>query len=85
MLTVFRSLLSAVLAPVIPLLCIIALTVAQPLLMQTFLNFLSEPDDGTQEQKNRGWGLVAAYGIVYMSVAVRISLPVFPLHHRLSP
>jgi ATP-binding cassette, subfamily C (CFTR/MRP), member 1 len=73
MITVFRSLLSAVLAPVIPLLCILALTVTQPLLLQTFLEFLSEPDDGTQEQMNRGWGLVAAYATVYISVAVRVS------------
>lgn len=75
MMTVFRSLLPAVLAPVIPLLCIIALTVTQPLLMQTFLQFLSEPDDGTQEQMNRGWGLVAAYAIVYISVAVCTAPP----------
>lgn len=74
MITVFRSLLAPLFAPVIPLLCIIALTVAQPLMMQTFLQFLSEPEDGTQKQKNRGWGLVGAYGIVYMSVAVRIFL-----------
>lgn len=74
MITVFRSLLPWVLAPVVPLLCIIALTVTQPLLIQAFLEFLSEPDEGTQEQMNRGWGLVAAYAIVFISVAVRLQI-----------
>jgi ABC-type multidrug transport system fused ATPase/permease subunit len=60
-----------ILAPIFPLLCIVALTVSQPLLIQQFMNHLNTPDDGSEKQRNIGYGLVAAYGLVFISVAVR--------------
>ena len=60
------------LAPVFPRLVLIAFTMCQPLLLNRFINYLS----GTQgsESANIGYGLVAAYGVVYLGLAVSCSI-----------
>lgn len=73
--TLLGALKWALLAPVIPNVCMIAFTIAQPLLINAFLSFLSTPSDGSQEQKDVGYGLVGAYGLVYLGIAVSILDP----------
>lgn len=67
---VIKTLKWPILAPVIPILCLVALNITQPLLIYQFLEYLSAPDDGSESQKNIGYGLVAAYGLVFICVAV---------------
>lgn len=61
-----RPLLSIVL----PRLSAVALAISQPFLVQHAINFVSNPD--TQRNIDIGYGLVAAYGLVYISVAVSL-------------
>ncbi|KAM3077467.1 hypothetical protein ACMFMG_006808 [Clarireedia jacksonii] len=59
-----RPLLSIIL----PRLFAVALIISQPFLVQHAINYVSNPD--TQRNMSIGYGLVAAYGLVYISVAV---------------
>jgi ATP-binding cassette subfamily C (CFTR/MRP) protein 1 len=43
---------------------------SQPFLVQHAINYVSSPD--TQRNTSIGYGLVAAYGLVYINVAVRL-------------
>ena len=56
------------LAPVLPRLILLALTMCQPLLLNRFVNYLSETE--ASESANIGYGLIAAYGLVYLGLAV---------------
>jgi ATP-binding cassette subfamily C (CFTR/MRP) protein 1 len=56
------------LAPVFPRLVLIVFTMCQPLLLNRFVNYLSEPKG--PENTNIGYGLIAAYGFVYLGLAV---------------
>lgn len=56
------------LAPILPRIVLIAFTFCQPLLLNRFITYLANP--GGSESANIGYGLVAAYGIVYLGLAV---------------
>ncbi|RFU31112.1 hypothetical protein B7463_g5220, partial [Scytalidium lignicola] len=53
---------------IFPRLCVIALALAQPFLIQRALKFVSEPV--TPESTNIGYGLIGAYGLVYIGNAI---------------
>ncbi|RAK89341.1 hypothetical protein BO79DRAFT_237457 [Aspergillus costaricaensis CBS 115574] len=53
---------------VIPRLCVSAFTIMQPLLVSEITTYAALPED--QETRNKGYGLIAASGIVYIGLAV---------------
>lgn len=55
-------------APVLPRIILVVFTFCQPLLLNRFINYLAKPEE--LESANIGYGLVAAYGIVYLGLAV---------------
>jgi ATP-binding cassette, subfamily C (CFTR/MRP), member 1 len=57
------------LAAIVPRLCLSGLTYAQPFLVERVILFISEPD--TPTTKSIGYGLIAAYAIVYVGIGVR--------------
>jgi len=62
-------------APVFPRVVLIAFTMSQPLLLNKFVGFLSEAPG--QDTAYVGYGLIVAYGIVYLGLAV--SHPLNPI------
>ena len=54
---------------VVPRLCLLAFTISQPLILNRFLSFLQNPS----ESHNIGYGLIAAYGLVYLGIALSSS------------
>ncbi|RDW71555.1 hypothetical protein BP6252_08118 [Coleophoma cylindrospora] len=56
----------ALLASVIPRLVLMAFTLCQPLLLNTFIKFLEDSTTGDDV----GYGLIGAYGLVYFGLAV---------------
>lgn len=60
----------AIAGVVLPRLCLLAFTICQPLLLDRFLNFLQDEEQSV----NIGYGLVGAYAIVYIGIAVFGSL-----------
>lgn len=58
------------LAPAVPKLAWIGFTFCQPFLLRRFIRFLQELDK--TDSPNVGYGLIAAYGIVYLGLAVSI-------------
>jgi ATP-binding cassette subfamily C (CFTR/MRP) protein 1 len=59
-------------APVFPRIVRIAFTFCQPLLLNRFISYLAESEG--PESANIGYGLIAAYGIVYLGLAVGSTL-----------
>ncbi|KAI9736588.1 MAG: hypothetical protein M1818_006099 [Claussenomyces sp. TS43310] len=55
-----------ILSVIIPRLVLVAFTICQPLLLKTFLNFLQNP----QQSQSIGYGLIGAYGLVYLGMAL---------------
>lgn len=55
-------------AAVLPRLCQTFFRYMQPLLIRRVTMFINQPD--TQSVTNQGWGLTAAYGLVYTGIAV---------------
>ncbi|GLA52801.1 hypothetical protein AnigIFM63604_009680 [Aspergillus niger] len=53
---------------VIPRLCLSAFTIMQPLLVDKITTYAALPE--TPETRNKGYGLIAASGIVYLGIAV---------------
>lgn len=51
---------------VFPRLLQLAFTICQPLVLNRFLAFLERPEEDT----NRGYGLIGAYGLVYLGIAL---------------
>jgi len=49
-----------------------AFSFTQPFLMNTLLNWLDATDSA--EKKNDGYGLIGAYAIVFLGIAVRIPM-----------
>ena len=68
---VAKALKGPLLAPIPARLALIGFTISQPLLVNRLLNYLSEPK--TPENINVGYGIIAAYGVVYIGIAVCIS------------
>jgi hypothetical protein len=52
--------------PVVPRVSLLAFTLCQPLLLKRLLGFLTSP----KQDKNIGYGLIGAYGVVYLGIAV---------------
>lgn len=53
-----------------PRLCLLAFTICQPLLLNRFLAFLQNP----AEDVSIGYGLIGAYALVYVGIAVSSAL-----------
>ncbi|KAK8017726.1 P-loop containing nucleoside triphosphate hydrolase [Apiospora rasikravindrae] len=70
LMAVFWALRWQLFAPVFPYLMVVASQLAQPYLIRTILDYLSTPYDGTEYQDNIGYGLIAAYGLIYICIAV---------------
>lgn len=66
------------LAPVPGRLSLVAFTLIQPLLVNRFLSYLEEPEN--KNSANYGYGLIFAYGLVYIGMAVGppFTFPDFP-------
>jgi ATP-binding cassette, subfamily C (CFTR/MRP), member 1 len=56
------------LAGIVPRLCLTGLTYAQPFMVYRVILFISEPD--TPTSASTGYGLIAAYAIVYIGIGV---------------
>ncbi|KAF9870342.1 ABC transporter [Colletotrichum karsti] len=50
-------------------LCLLGFTICQPLVLNRFLEFLQNPS----EDVNYGYGLIGAYGLVYLSISIASS------------
>ena len=68
LLTTAKTLKWRILAVVFPRIILLASTICQPILIQELLTYLSAPNE--TESKNVGYGLVAAYALVYIGTAV---------------
>ena len=55
-----------ILAPVPPRIALLGFTIAQPLLLNRFILFIQAP----MESVNIGYSLIAAFGIVFLGIAV---------------
>ncbi len=62
------------LAAIFPRLCLIGFSFAQPFLINRAILFANSPD--TLENRNVGYGLVGAYFLVYIGIAVSFKLPI---------
>ncbi|KAI8158372.1 ABC transporter atnG [Colletotrichum sp. SAR 10_86] len=50
-------------------LCLLGFTICQPLVLNRFLDFLQDPS----ENVNHGYGLIGAYGLVYLGISITSS------------
>jgi ATP-binding cassette subfamily C (CFTR/MRP) protein 1 len=64
----FKTLRWEFLAPILPRLALIGLTLAQPLLINRVIDFLGQ--NQTTESHNIGYGLIGAYIILYVGIGV---------------
>lgn len=64
--TLYSMLIWQTLSPILPRLALVAFTFCQPLLINRFLGFLQSPE----ESINTGYGLIGAYAVVYLGLAV---------------
>ncbi|KAL7796652.1 P-loop containing nucleoside triphosphate hydrolase protein [Trichoderma ceciliae] len=64
------TLRSALIAVVVPRLALLAFTICQPLVLTRFLGFLNDE----AQSANIGYGLVGAYGLVYLGIATTQAL-----------
>jgi ATP-binding cassette, subfamily C (CFTR/MRP), member 1 len=53
---------------IFPRLCLVAFNYAQPFLISSAISYVSQPSP----KKNDGYGLIAATGLVYLGIAVRL-------------
>ncbi|PQE32692.1 ABC multidrug transporter protein [Rutstroemia sp. NJR-2017a WRK4] len=65
----FRALVGPILISTVPRFCLIGFNFCQPLLINRFTTYLQEPI--TEKSRNQGYGLVGAYGLVYLGITVR--------------
>ncbi|KAL0933172.1 ABC multidrug transporter [Colletotrichum truncatum] len=64
-----RTLKWQLLAVILPRLCLLGFTICQPLVLNRFLDFLQN----SYETVNYGYGLIGAYGLVYLGISVASS------------
>ncbi|KAM3068089.1 hypothetical protein ACMFMF_009454 [Clarireedia jacksonii] len=64
----FRTFKWPFLSIVIPRLCVVALSVSQPFLVQEAINFVTKPN--SQQNTDIGYGLIGGYGLIYIGIAV---------------
>lgn len=67
-----------ILAGVLPRACRIAFRFAQPFLVQRTINYMSESDG--PNTRNIGYGLIGAYALVYIGIAVGLSRAEIRIH-----
>ncbi|GKZ24862.1 hypothetical protein AbraIFM66951_001707 [Aspergillus brasiliensis] len=72
LMTLFRTYKMAFVGAVIPRLCLSGFTIMQPLLVNSITAYAALPDNS--ETRNKGYGLIAASGIVYIGLAVSTAL-----------
>lgn len=68
-----KSLKWQLLAPIPGRLCLVAFTFGQPLLLNRFVTYLQEPE--SVHSANYGYGLILAYAVVYLGMAVSLQPP----------
>ncbi|KAK1624645.1 P-loop containing nucleoside triphosphate hydrolase protein [Colletotrichum phormii] len=68
--TIFSALKWPILAPVPAYMILVGLQLAQPFMISIIMAYLASPVDHTEDQRNIGYGLFGAYGLVYISIAV---------------
>jgi len=73
---IFSLLKWPILVPIIPRVALLALTFCQPLLLRRLLDYLNNSD---VEDNNIGYGLIGAYFVVYVGLAVSALASVYPL------
>jgi len=74
---IFSLLKWPILVPMIPRLALLALTFCQPLLLRRLLDYLNNSD---VEDNNIGYGLIGAYFVVYVGLAVSALASVYSVH-----
>lgn len=72
LLAIFRSHWPQLVLPIIPRVCLIGFTFCQPLLLDRTLDFLAQRDQS--DTPDIGNGLIGAYAIVYLGLAVSTGL-----------
>jgi hypothetical protein len=70
LLVLFWRLKWSLLAPVFPYLIVVASQLAQPYLISAVLGYVGSTYDGSQYDRDIGYGLIAAYGMVYLCIAL---------------
>ncbi|OAG06384.1 P-loop containing nucleoside triphosphate hydrolase protein [Paraphaeosphaeria sporulosa] len=73
---VFSALKWQIMAPVLPRLAQVAFTLCQPVLLRRLLKYLADDE----QNPNIGYGLIGAYGVVYIGMAITNALY---WHHQL--
>lgn len=68
----FRALLGSILVTMIPRVCLIGFNFCQPLLIRRFTEYLQQPV--TENTTNQGYGLIGAYGIVYLGITISTAI-----------
>ncbi|OJJ95656.1 hypothetical protein ASPACDRAFT_1875772 [Aspergillus aculeatus ATCC 16872] len=63
-----QALKMRLLSPILPRICLIALTLTQPLLLVQMVNYIHAPS--TPPERDIGYGLLGAYAIVYVGIAM---------------
>jgi hypothetical protein len=58
---------------IFPRLCLIGFNYAQPFLISRAISYIGQPSE--PEDKNYGYGLIAATGLIYLGIAVCFTLP----------
>ena len=71
LLTLSRAMLLPLATAILPRLAVIFFRYMQPLLIRSVSDFVAQPV--TEYTTNQGWGLTAAYGLVYVAMAVSSS------------
>ncbi|KAJ5794580.1 ABC transporter [Penicillium paradoxum] len=78
----FVSLMRAFWLPIVsagfPRLCLLGFTFAQPFLINRTVNFVGQPL--TEETKNAGYGLIGAFGLVYIGLAVSTGIYTYTMN-----
>lgn len=65
------ALMSSVLAPVLPRLALMIFRYSQPFLFEAIISFLQAP--ASERSQNSGYGLIAATGLLYLSLAISLT------------
>lgn len=68
---VYSSMKWQLLSPIPARLTLIGFTILQPLLLNSFLSYLEEPE--APNSANHGYGFMVAYAVVYSGIAVRFA------------
>lgn len=68
LLTLFKSMPEYFIIPAVPRLAIVAVTLAQPMLLERMLNFVQ--GGGYEQRADVGYSLIGAFGVLYFMTAV---------------